>query len=29
VVWTFHDFDRFGDATANSQILDAGGTSLR
>lgn len=22
VVWTFHDFDRFGDATTNTQILD-------
>ncbi len=29
VVWTFHDFTRFGDATANSQVLDAGATSLR
>jgi hypothetical protein len=23
VVWTFHDFDRFGDATSNSQVLEA------
>jgi hypothetical protein len=22
VVWTFHDFDRFGDATTNTQVLD-------
>jgi hypothetical protein len=29
VVWTFHDFDRFGDATSNSQVLDAAGKSLR
>lgn len=24
VVWTFHDFERFGNATTSSQILDAG-----
>jgi len=29
VVWTFHDFERFGNALTNSQILDAGGKSLR
>jgi outer membrane protein assembly factor BamB len=28
VVWTFHDFKNFGDATSNSQVLDAG-KSLR
>jgi len=22
VVWSFHDFERFGDATTNTQILD-------
>jgi hypothetical protein len=29
VVWTFHDFDRFGDATSNSQVLDMGSQNLR
>ena len=26
VAWRFHDFTRFGNATANSQVLDAGDT---
>ncbi len=29
VVWTFHDFARFGDATSNSQVLDGGDNSRR
>jgi hypothetical protein len=29
VVWTFHDFTNFGDATSNSMILDVKGKSLR
>jgi outer membrane protein assembly factor BamB len=28
VVWTFRDFDRFGDATTNSQILSANGRRI-
>src|ERR1019366_3433385 len=29
VVWTFHDFTNFGDATSNSMVLDGKGKSLR
>jgi outer membrane protein assembly factor BamB len=29
VVWTFRDFTHFGNATANSQILDVDGKSIR
>jgi len=28
VVWSFHDFDRFGDATTNTQILEVDGKKL-
>ncbi len=28
VVWTFHDFDRFGDSTTNSQILSTNGEPI-
>ena len=29
VVWSFHDFERFGDATTNTQILAVDGKELR
>lgn len=29
IVWTFHDFDRFGNATTNSQMLSVNGTPVR
>ena len=28
VVWTFHDFEKFGNATTNSQILTTNGKSI-
>lgn len=28
VVWTFHDFERFGNATTNTQILTTNGTTV-